>query len=58
MVPEIEIEEEDVYAQWEDREYTQEEINAIAEANGLTVGKPFDPNMDTSELDGYEIVWD
>ncbi|MBQ8118773.1 MAG: hypothetical protein IJ794_02370 [Lachnospiraceae bacterium] len=57
MVPEIEIEEEDVYAQWEDREYTQEEINAIAEANGLTV-VPYDPNIDTSALDGWEIVWD
>jgi len=39
----------------EDREYTQEELDAMAAANGLTPAPMYD---DASELDGYEIVWD
>ncbi len=39
----------------EEREYTDEELVAMAAANGLTAATHYD---DASELDGYEIVWD
>ena len=42
----------------EDREYTQEELNAMAEANGWSPGTNVNADVDTSALDGWEIVWD
>ena len=53
-----EIEEVFPDAPWANREYTQEELNAMAEANGWKLADDVSSERAAEIMDGWEIDWD